>query len=284
MEIETTKKKSWQELRSGKVWIVADASSYKFESDSRSVIPFVSGLKWGAMNGTGEVIIEPKYDFVINDPLTNSGFIRVGIIHFSKTNYMPKDSAPHYKYVVGLFDSFGKQILDIQYAGLIISQDGRLITVRNLEGLYGVMNVEGSIIVPFGKYSYIDGFDKGLARVKIGNLTNGVVNSENKWGLINDKGEEVLPVEYDNIWKFYGKNRFSTRVEKGESSSMVYFQSFNPLLQESHSCSDNETNDYDNTRHYDEFVGSYAQDVMGYSDEDIYDAFDGDADAYWNID
>ncbi len=284
MGIETTKKNSWQELRSGKVWIVADASSYNFEGDSRSVIPFVSGLKWGAMNGTGEVIIEPKYDFIINDPLTNSGLIRVGIIDLSKTYYMPADSAPHYRYRVGLFDSFGKKILDIYYKGLIISQDGKLITAQNKEGLYGVMNVEGNIIVPFGKYSYIDGFDKGLARVKIGNQTNGVANSGNKWGLINDKGEEVMPVEYDNIWKFYGKNRYSTRVEKGGNSSKVYFYKINPSLKEKHSCFVNETDDNDNTRHNDEFAGSYAQDVMGYSDEDIYDAFDGDADAYWNID
>ena len=236
------------------------------------------------MNGTGEVIIEPKYDFIINDPLTNSGLIRVGIIDLSKTYYMPADSAPHYRYRVGLFDSFGKKILDIHYKGLIISQDGKLITAQNKEGLYGVMNVEGNIIVPFGKYSYIDGFDKGLARVKIGNQTNGVANSGNKWGLINDKGEEVMPVEYDNIWKFYGKNRYSTRVEKGGNSSKVYFYKINPSLKEKHSCFVNETDDNDNTRHNDEFAGSYAQDVMGYSDEDIYDAFDGDADAYWNID
>lgn len=38
------------------------------------------------------------------------------------------------------------------------------------------------------------------------------------------------------------------------------------------------------SRTYDEFAGSYAQDVMGYSDEEIYDAFDGEPDAYWNID
>ena len=37
-------------------------------------------------------------------------------------------------------------------------------------------------------------------------------------------------------------------------------------------------------RHYEEYTGTYAQDVMGYSDEDINDAFDGDPDAYWNID
>ena len=35
---------------------------------------------------------------------------------------------------------------------------------------------------------------------------------------------------------------------------------------------------------YEEFAGSYAQDVMGYSDDVINDAFEGDPDAYWNID
>lgn len=37
-------------------------------------------------------------------------------------------------------------------------------------------------------------------------------------------------------------------------------------------------------RTYNDYNGSYAQEVMGYSDQDISDAFDGDADAYWNID
>jgi len=35
---------------------------------------------------------------------------------------------------------------------------------------------------------------------------------------------------------------------------------------------------------YDRYGGSYAQDVMGYSDDDIDTIFDGDPDAYWNID
>lgn len=44
--------------------------------------------------------------------------------------------------------------------------------------------------------------------------------------------------------------------------------------------------DYDDGygTHYGEYAGSYAQDVMGYSDDVINDAFDGDPDAYWNID
>ena len=36
--------------------------------------------------------------------------------------------------------------------------------------------------------------------------------------------------------------------------------------------------------HYGKNAGTYAQDVAGYSDDVIDDAFDGDPDAYWNID
>ena len=36
--------------------------------------------------------------------------------------------------------------------------------------------------------------------------------------------------------------------------------------------------------HYGKYAGTYVQDVAGYSDDVIDDAFDGDPDAYWNID
>jgi hypothetical protein len=50
--------------------------------------------------------------------------------------------------------------------------------------------------------------------------------------------------------------------------------------------SDSNDYDYDNydRRTYDDYNGSYAQDQMGWSDQDINDVFGGDADAYWNID
>lgn len=33
-----------------------------------------------------------------------------------------------------------------------------------------------------------------------------------------------------------------------------------------------------------DYAGTYAHDIEGYSDDDINDAFDGDPEAYWNID
>lgn len=41
---------------------------------------------------------------------------------------------------------------------------------------------------------------------------------------------------------------------------------------------------YEDTPTYERYGGSYAQDVMGYSDDDIDTIFDGDPSAYWNID
>lgn len=35
---------------------------------------------------------------------------------------------------------------------------------------------------------------------------------------------------------------------------------------------------------YSRYAGTYAQDIMGYSDDDIDTIFDGEPDAYWNID
>ena len=41
---------------------------------------------------------------------------------------------------------------------------------------------------------------------------------------------------------------------------------------------------YEEERTYENYNGSYAQDVEGWSDQDIDDVFDGDSDAYWNTD
>ena len=40
---------------------------------------------------------------------------------------------------------------------------------------------------------------------------------------------------------------------------------------------------YEEERTYN-YNGSYAQDVEGWSNQDIDDVFDGDSDTYWNID
>ena len=44
------------------------------------------------------------------------------------------------------------------------------------------------------------------------------------------------------------------------------------------------TESYKDFNTFEEFENTYAQREMGFSDEEINDAFDGEADAAWNID
>ena len=47
---------------------------------------------------------------------------------------------------------------------------------------------------------------------------------------------------------------------------------------------DDNWHEYEEESTYERYRGSYAQDEMGYSDDDIDTIFDGDPLAYWNID
>lgn len=164
---------------------------------------------------------------------------------------------------------------------------GDIRVVERSDYKWCVIDSKGNTVVPFGKYDWIDGFDSGLCRVKIGTKPSTLANNGNKWGIINEQGEEVLPCVYDEVWNFYGKNRCSTRVVKDGIASDVYFHSLNPELpkQEVKSKIHTYRRPYYGIREtYNDYNGTYVQDVMGWSDQDIDDALDGEADAYWNID
>lgn len=76
----------------------------------------------------------------------------------------------------------------------------------------GVLKIEDNQLCPIldfsQEYDYIDGVDHGLIRVK----------KNNKWGIIGynkNAGifEVSLPVDFDNIWNFYGKTWNHVRAE-----------------------------------------------------------------------
>ena len=96
----------------------------------------------------------------------------------------------------------------------------------------------------------------------------------------------MIPCVYTNIWNFYGKSHNSICVVEDNILKQIPFTSLEeqivPNIEEQNDVY--ETNIYDEPPTYNEYNGSYAQDIMGYSDQDINDAFDGDPDAYWNID
>lgn len=113
----------------------------------------------------------------------------------------------------------------------IYSKPGENPVVLELpQGIYGVITTDGRIVVPFGKYDLIDEFCLGVARVKIGKGSNSVKDSGCKWGIIDTKGNELLPVVYDNIWNYKTGPYDILRLERGEERTE---QSIKELLNSS---------------------------------------------------
>lgn len=180
-------------------------------------------------------------------------------------------------------------------------QYGDVIVVQHKDYQWGVIDTKGNIIVPFGKYGWIDGFDQGLARVRthkhsgrvgcaiaiIGDLddidgttiegkeniqlfldNDRANNPENyaKWGIINEEGEEVLPVIYDDVWNFLGKDRYSTRVELNGDHKDVFFHDLNPSLPVR-----GIKVDYSSSSDYDYYSGDYFDINNCYDSEGYFD-------------
>jgi len=266
--------------------ILVPASSYNMQDDKRLLIPFTSGDEIGFVDKEGVIVVKPQFTMYYGDCYDESDNIRVAVDYLYGFPRSGGRVATYKRPMYGLINFKGETIFEPSFFSLIPAiGNKKLYTVQDKNLGYAVLNIDGTEVVPYGKYSYIDGFDKGLARVKIGNVTNGQKNNGNKWGLINENGDEVLPIEYDDMWSFYGKNRATVRVVKGDVAQNIVLSEILGVVedQESGSLSDNYyADDYGSS--YGEYAGSYAQDVEGYSDDVIDDAFDGDPDAYWNID
>lgn len=265
--------------------VLVPAEGYDFSADTRLLIPFTNGSKIGFVNHEGAVVAEPQYTMYYGDCYSESDLIRVAVDNLYGFKRSGGEVAAYKRPLFGLINSKGETLLEPSFYSLAAPIGGskKRYTARNEHYKYGVIDPDGTEVVPFGKYTWIDGFDHGLARVIEEDAKSG-----KKWGLIDEDGKEVLPLEYDYIWGFYGKNRLSAEVVKRGKGGFWGEVNFSELLKsekvQTEEPHDDCYSDDDCGASYDEFAGLYAQDVAGYSDEDIYDAFDGDPDAYWNID
>lgn len=262
--------------------VLVPAIDYNVNEDKRLLIPFTSGEHIGFMNHDMEIVVDPKYIMYYGDCYSERDYIKVAVAHHYGYPIVNNNVSVYSRPVFGLINYQGKIIIEPQNYSLISSKKGNtvLFTIQREDYSYGVININGEEIIPFGKYHWIDGFYRGFARVKKGGVSNGNVGNENKWGVINESGEEVVPCIYSNIWNFYEKDYETIIVEDEKCRKYISFDSLVEKIEPKWPPYDT----YEERPTYNEYNGSYAQDVMGYSDQVIDDVFEGDPDAYWNID
>lgn len=276
---------NWAQLVEDKIWIITPVNQYNVSKDDRLLIPFIKDHRIGFVNQSAVCIVKPQFDKFQGEIRSPEALLRVakrfsyGFLNSGKYEVRTYDSDKW-----GVLDSNGKLIVDTEYKEIAISDNFQLLTLHDFQKGYCVINRNGDIIVPYGKYNYIDGFTNGYARVKINKVTNGSKMNDNFWGIIDEQGKVVLPLEYFKIGNFYDKPEFKyTKVIKDGCEHRFYFST--ESLDLPSELKRKRIGFYDDYgTHYGEFAGSYAQDVMGYSDDVINDAFEGDPDNYWNID
>lgn len=185
-------------------------------------------------------------------------------------------------------------MVEKQYRSVKEPINSTLIVVQDHEYHWGVVDTDGNIVVPFGKYAWIDGFQNGLAKVIGHDDTTSphiIAIFDENWndvtatdrvaeqGIINENGIEVLPLEY-NIWKFYGKDFPTIKYFKGNEQHTIRYEALNPDLEVNTESKDDGRNGYD---YYDDYDSSdYMRDSWYAMTDGMYgdmpDGFNGDFD------
>lgn len=274
--------------------VLVSASNYDLKQDKRFLVPFLNGTKIGFVNAEGEMVIKPQFTYVLDNFYHEKSLVRVGEVYAKAYSRKTSDPAVYLYKRFGLLKSDGSFLLPMEYDSITMPKFSDAITIHSLSKGYAVIDDTGNFIITFGVYNYIDGFDRGYARIKINNITNGLNNSDSGWGIIRDTGEIVLKPVYNSIWNFYDKALYYTKVITADNTHFEFHFNDGSLHESGYQAKiDAEIkkglDDYRSLQEYREstyydYNGSYAQDVMGYSDQSINDAFDGDPEAYWNID
>lgn len=256
----------------------------------------------GALKDTEyRIEVKPTYDIIIGDVYESDDIVVLGNLcektqngTFSGIKSIVSDSPKCYKFIYHLFQSgsgvFSKK-LQRHYNGGIgeycitdfaLSDDRKAISLMTSDGEWGAINWKQDIIVPQGKYRWVDIFKEGLARVKGGNETNGNRFADTQWGLVDIEGNEIIPPIYSNMQLMDDK----VYLEQGSKKSIILLKDLEYETYESVK----EREQREKAIRRDNLYNKPAYDPYGKYDynrtarEQISDAYDGESDALWNTD
>lgn len=164
----------------------------------------------------------------------------------------------------GFIDKKGKLQIPLRWMEARSFHEGYAV-VKGLNGRYGFIDYRGNLICRL-RWASASDFHEGKACVYDDNLE--------KYGFLNSRGELQIPCKFDSGDDFHEGVAYVELHGKvipiDEGGDRIDAEYDKPI--------DGEYSSYES------YKGSYAQDEMGYSDDDIDTIFDGDPDAYWNID
>lgn len=145
--------------------------------------------KWGVIDYNGKTIVKPTYDYMVD--FDYRGFSQI-ILNEKR----------------GIIDTKGRIILEPinDEIGNINAPEGAEATWIRRGNKYAIVNHDWKLLTDF-IYDYVSKYEYGN-----GGRGYHLVQQKDKYGLLNDKGEFVLPVIYDKVGEI--NNDGISRIEK----------------------------------------------------------------------
>jgi hypothetical protein len=179
-----------------------------------------TGGKWGFIDKTGKIAVQPQYDSVFNYQngyaavkrngklgfVNKEGKVVIPIVYDNVGAFRNGMVVVYNKGKYGVIDSLNKIILPLSYDAppSYDSADGFFIVKK--DGKFGFVDKNNRLIIPV-KYQSASHFSNGLARVESGY----------QYGYINKSNKAVIPIKYYSI-----SDIFSNRVCAAEKSGVRY--------------------------------------------------------------
>lgn len=270
------------------VSIIVSLKDYSSKIDKRYLIPFLKNNKYGLINHNYEIVVPAIYDRIIDPCYHENDLIRIGVLHAYAWERKNRHPQTYIRYKYGVINTRGEVMIPIEYSGIVIGTDSIALGEsygHDYTGKHALVDLKGNVIVPFGKYSSFDPDVCGLIRCRKF-ITTEEGKRETLHGIIDLNGNEILECNHRYISPFYGEyEEKNFKYIKGRiklENPDAYNEYFGDKYVNETRRIPRAIPEY--SSHYGEYAGSYSQDVMGFDDDTINDAFDGDPEAYWNID
>ena len=199
--------------------------------------------KWGVIDSTGTVVIDPSYEEMITIPNSKKDvFLCIFDINYDTGEYSTKalnskneeiftqydqieaiqvvDNNNQVSYIsnvlkvqkdgkYGLINLDGKELQPCQYDEVSSLQGIQDIIKVQKDGKYGLVNAEGKEIIST-QYADIQGLDKD-------NTSNFIVmNDAGKYGIVNNNNENVVSTNYEQIKNIYSNNYYVVQKDGNE--------------------------------------------------------------------
>lgn len=174
-----------------------------FDIFDGGIIRAMKGETSGFIDKTGKVLIDFKYTAMNSFAIPgNRGYI----VSEPKT------------FKTYLLDASGKMIKELDAESIMNPSGGIIVVAKTTEKegtLYGALNYNGDLIVPYGKYYMIERADDetGLAAVGIylGVADDGY--NKMKIGYIDSTGKEAIPLQFEDSFSPFSSGRAAVQIK-----------------------------------------------------------------------